>query len=124
MKIWRLFMSPMDRDLGYLWDMHDAASQVKGFSEGKTFENYCENRMLRLAVERLMEIVGQAAKEISQDFKNKYSDVPWAKIVGLRNVLAHEYGEIKDEKIYLVATRDILPLINQLKQILDNNNAF
>ncbi len=39
MKIWRLFMSPMDRDLGYLWDMHDAASQVKGFSEGKTFED-------------------------------------------------------------------------------------
>ena len=87
-------------------------------------QEYCQNKMMRLAVERLLEIIGQAAKEISEDFKEKHQDVPWRRIIGLRNILAHEYGEVKDEKIYLVATRDILPLMGQLKQILKNNNAL
>lgn len=115
-------MSPRDKDLGYVWDMHDAASQVLEFSKGKSFEDYSGNKMLRLAVERLLEIIGQAGKEVSQEFRDQYSDVPWARIVGLRNVLAHEYGEVKDEKIHLVATRDILPLIDRLKKILEENN--
>ena len=115
-------MSPQDRDLGYVWDMHEAACQVLEFSKGKSLKDYHENKMLRLAVERLMEILGQAAKEVSEEFKKQNSRLPWARIIGLRNVLAHEYGEIKDEKIYLVATRDILPLIEQLKQIIKKNS--
>lgn len=108
MKTWRSSMSPRDKDLGYVWDMCDAASQVLEFPKGKSFEEYSGNKMLRLAVERLLEIIGQAGKEVSPELRDRYSDVPWARIVGLRNVLAHEYGEVKDEKIYLVATRDIL----------------
>lgn len=116
-------MSPQDRDLGYVWDIHDAACRVWEFSEGKSFEDYRRNKMLRLAVERLLEIAGQAAKGVSGEFRERYAAVPWTKIIGLRNILAHEYGEIKDEKVYLVATKDILPLINQLKLILKENNA-
>ncbi len=69
-------------------------------------------------------MIGQAAKEVSPEFKKRYPDLPWAKIIGLRNVLAHEYGEIKDEKVYLVATRDIIPLIEQLKSILKEHNEL
>ena len=116
-------MNPADRDLGYVWDMHEAACQVSEFARDKSYEDYCRNRMLRPAVERLLEIAGQAAKEVSQEFRERYPDVSWVKIVGLRNVLAHEYGEVKDEKVYLVATRDILPLIDQLKHILKENNV-
>ncbi len=115
-------MSPQDRDLGYVWDMLEAARQVVEFSKGKPLEDYQKDKMLRLAVERLMEILGQAAKEVSMEFRNRYSNLPWARIVGLRNVLAHEYGEVKDEKVYLVATRDILPLIEQLQKILQDNS--
>ena len=80
--------------------------------------------MLRLAVERLLEIMGQAAKEVSNEFQNEYSKIPWVKIIGLRNVLAHEYGEVKNEKVFFVATRDILPLLDQLKNILKENNEL
>ena len=111
-------MSPEDKDLGYVWDMHEAACQIREFSKGKSFEDYHQNKMLRLAVERLLEIIGQAAREISQKLIQRYPGISWTKIIGLRNILAHEYGEVKDEKIYLVATRDILPLIDQLKEIL------
>ena len=116
-------MSPEDKDLGYVWDMHDAASQAFIFSQGKLFEDYQRDKMLRLATERLIEIIGQAAKEISSEFREKYPHVPWIKIIGLRNILAHEYGEVKDEKIYLVAVRDIPFLVEQLKKILEENNV-
>ena len=117
-------MSPEDKDLGYVWDMQEAACQIRDFSKGKSFEDYQQNKMLRLAVERLLEIIGQAAKEVSQGFTKRHPDMPWTKIVGLRNILAHEYGEVKDEKIYLVATRDILPLIDQLKRILKEKSEL
>ena len=117
-------MSPTDKDLGYIWDMYDAASQVLEFSEGKSFQDYHQNKMLRLSTERLLEIIGQAAKEISQDFRNQYPQLPLAKIIGLRNILAHEYGEVKDEKIYFVAVRDISPLLEQLKQILKGHGEL
>lgn len=117
-------MTRTDKDLGYVWDMCDAACQVVEFSVGKSFDDYAKDKMLRLAVERLLEIMGQAAKEVSQEFQLQYPDIPWIKIVGLRNVLAHEYGEVKNEKIYFVATRDILPLIDQLKSILKKNNEL
>ena len=117
-------MTPADKDLGYVWDMHDAACQIKEFAQGKLFEDYRQNKMLRLAIERLLEIIGQAAKEVSGEFRDRHQKLPWAKIIGLRNVLAHEYGEVKDEKIYLVCAREILPLIDQLKQILKENNEL
>ena len=101
-------MTPADKDLGYVWDMHDAACQIKEFAQGKLFEDYRQNKMLRLAIERLLEIIGQAAKEVSGEFREQHKKLPWAKIIGLRNVLAHEYGEVKDKKIYLVCTREIL----------------
>ena len=111
-------MSPNDRDLGYTWDMYDAASQVQEFSKGKLFLDYQRDKKLRLAIERSLEIIGQAAKGVSEDFRRRYPDVPWVKIIGLRNVLAHEYGEVKDEKIFLAMEKDIPVLTSQLKQIL------
>ena len=112
-------MSPNDRDLGYVWDMCDAASQVRDYAEAKTFEDYRKDKKSRLATERLLEIIGQAAKEVSEDFKRRYPGVPWGKIVGLRNILAHEYGEVKDEKVYLVVEKDVPDLADQLKNILN-----
>lgn len=117
-------MSPDDRDLGYVWDMHDAACQVKDYSKGKSFEDYRQDKKLRLATERLLEIIGQAAKEISEKFKRRYPDVPWGKIIGLRNVLAHEYGEVKDEKVYLVAAKDVPVLIEELKKIMTEHGEL
>ena len=114
-------MSPQDKDLGYVWDMLEAARQAFEFSKGKSLEDYHKEKMLRLALERLLEILGQAAKEVSGEFRKQYPSIPWVRIIGLRNVLAHEYGEVKDEKVYLVATRDLVPLIDELSRIFKDN---
>ncbi len=78
---------------------------------GRTFENYAADEDLRLAVERRIEIIGEAARRVSESFRTAHPGIPWAKIIAQRNVLAHEYGEIDDEIMWDVATVSIPELI-------------
>jgi uncharacterized protein with HEPN domain len=111
-------MRPEDRDPGYVWDMLDAARTILDFTAGVTLESYLHDRKLQLAVERAIEIIGEAARLVSPTFKVQHSEIPWQQIVSQRNVLAHEYGEINQERIWLVATRRIPELIGQLDSLL------
>jgi uncharacterized protein with HEPN domain len=85
-------MRPEDRDAGYLWDMLDAATTVAGFMSGVGAADYVGDRKLQLAVERAIEIIGEAARRVSDSVKSSHPEIPWQKLVAQRNVLAHEYG--------------------------------
>ncbi len=61
-----------------------------------------QNRVKRLAIERL-EIVGEAANHVSKDIIEQNTDIPWSKIIGLRNKIAHDYGEILTDRIWIQA---------------------
>jgi uncharacterized protein with HEPN domain len=111
-------MRPEDRDPGCVWDMLDAARTIQDFTAGVTLEAYLHDRKLQLAVERAIEIRGEAARLVSPTFKPQHSEIPWQQIVSQRNVLAHEYGEISQERIWQVATRRIPELIGQLDLLL------
>ena len=56
--------------------------------------------MLRGAVERHLEVIGEAAGRVSIEFRKTHSEIPWSRIVGQRNVLIHEYGEIDDALVW------------------------
>ncbi|MCX7014467.1 MAG: DUF86 domain-containing protein [Candidatus Sumerlaeota bacterium] len=105
-------------DASYIWDMLDAARAVCEFVSGRTFDEYLRNRMLRGAVERHIEIIGEAAHNVSRGFQNVHSEIPWRKVIAQRNVLAHEYGEIKHERIWALATIHLPVLIAQLEPLL------
>ena len=111
-------MRPEERDKVYLWDMLDAAQAIEEFVRDKTYENYLSNRMLRGAVERHIEIIGEAARRISEEMKQACPNIPWRAIIGQRNVLAHEYDEILHQAIWGIATRRIGKLIDALRKIL------
>ncbi len=87
-------MQPEKRDMAYLWDMLDAARAIAEFVEGKTYHDYETNRMLRSAAERNVEIIGEAARRVSEETRAKHPEIPWRSIIGQRNILAHEYDEI------------------------------
>jgi uncharacterized protein with HEPN domain len=87
-------MRPEQRDPGYFWDMLDTARSVREFTTGVTAGEYLKDRKLQLAVERALEIIGEAARLVSATFKANHVEIPWKQIIGQRNVLAHEYGEI------------------------------
>jgi uncharacterized protein with HEPN domain len=111
-------MRPDERDAAYLWDMLDSARTLHGFVSGVTFYNYTRDKKLQLAVERALEIIGEAARRVSEVYRQAHPGIPWQNIIAQRNVLAHEYGEIKQELIWKVATIRIPELINLLEQMM------
>jgi len=111
-------MKPDDRDAAYLCDMLESAKLVKQFVENVNFVDYERDRKLQLAVERGIEIIGEAAHNVSDVFKQAHPEIPWRGIIGQRNVLAHEYGEIKQERIWGVAKEKIPELISKLKPLI------
>jgi uncharacterized protein with HEPN domain len=111
-------MQPGERDAGYLWDMLDSARTVRDFVAGVRFEEFLRDRKLQLAIERSVEIIGEASRRISEEFKQAHPEIPWGRIIAQRNVLAHEYGEIKQERMWLVATVHVPALIPQLEALI------
>jgi uncharacterized protein with HEPN domain len=98
--------------------MLDASRAIGQFVKGKSFLDYTRDRMLRGAVERHIEIIGEAARNVSPSFRNDHPEIPWSKIVAQRHVLAHEYGEVKHERIWAVATVHIPELIVQIEPLV------
>lgn len=97
-------MQPEPKDAAYLWDMLDAARAIHEFVGASSFQDYQADRKLRGAIERHIEIIGEAANRVSPAFRAAHPEVPWQQIIGQRNVLIHEYGEIDDALIWRVAT--------------------
>jgi uncharacterized protein with HEPN domain len=111
-------MQPDERDAAYLWDMMEAAKTVRDFTSGLTFHSYQQDKKLRLATERAIEIIGEAAARVSREFRDAHPEILWKGIIGQRNVLIHEYGEIKHERIWAVATQRIPELIRLLDPLI------
>ncbi|MCK5787246.1 MAG: DUF86 domain-containing protein [Candidatus Sabulitectum sp.] len=107
-------MLPERKDAGLLYDIISAAKEIETFVEDCDFEKFTSNKMLRYAVERQLLVIGEAARRLSEDFRNSVSSVPWQAVIGLRNIIAHDYGEVLTERIWLVATRDLKDLITEL----------
>lgn len=104
-------MRPDDGAAAYLWDMRTAAVQIGQFVAGLTVESFLANETVRRAVERNLEIIGQAALLVSREFRAEHPELPWAAIIAQRNVLAHQYGDIDFMRIWRVATADVPELI-------------
>lgn len=73
--------------------------------------------MRKLAVERQLEVIGQAANKISKETQNTLKNIPWSKIIGLRNKLAHDYGEILAERIWNISKTSIQELLVEIEKI-------
>lgn len=105
-------------DEGWLWDMLDSCRAVCDMVRGMSFHQYQQDRRTRRAVEREIEIIGEAARNVSAGFKAMHAEIPWEKIMGQRHRLAHEYGEIQDEILWRVATFHVPELIPPLERLV------
>lgn len=114
-------MPPEKSDLKYIWDMLDAARTVVELTQGKTLADYERTKMLRLAVERSIEIIGEAARRVSDEFKASHAAVPWTAIIATRHVIAHEYGDLQNDKVWRIVTTHIPALVVQLAPIIEKN---
>jgi uncharacterized protein with HEPN domain len=111
-------MQPEERDAAYLWDMLQAAREVEALAENRDLADFLKDRVLLRALERCIEIIGEAARRVSTSYMDTHPEIPWRKIIGQRNILAHEYGQIDHEVLYKTAMEDIPILIGQVESLL------
>ena len=111
-------MRPEERDAALLWDMMRYAQEVEGFVLGRSWEDYQRDPLLRRAVERSVSIVGEAAWKVSKTFRAAHPQVPWRPIEAQRHILVHDYGIVKSDKIWRVATLYIPELIRLVEPLL------
>lgn len=111
-------MRPDQRDAAHLWDMLDAAREAVRFAHGLTLAEYSENRMVKLAVERAVQIIGEAANRVNVQFRETHPEISWRKIVAQRNVLVHEYGDVEDALIWDLVQEHLPELIRHLEPLI------
>lgn len=111
-------MRPEDSDQGLLWDMMRYAERVTILTSRTHFSEYEKDWTMQLAMERAIEVIGEAANKVSKSFREQHPEIPWQRIIGQRHFLAHEYGEVKQERIWQTATVHVPELIEQLRPLL------
>lgn len=107
------------RDAAAIWDMPDAALAVTEFLEGSSERDYLADRKLRSAVERQLEIIGEAARRVSRGGRESHPEIPWRAIIAHRNMLAHDYGEVRHERVWRVCADEVPALIEVLRPMLE-----
>jgi uncharacterized protein with HEPN domain len=98
MKMRATFM-PLPSDYERLQHIKEAVELIVEYTQSLDLMGFRLDRKLQLSVERLLEILGEAANRISPDVKTSYPDVPWREMTNLRNVVSHEYFQVRLELI-------------------------
>jgi len=80
-----------------------------------SFDEYKSNKILRFAVIKNLEIVGEAAYLLTKDFKENHPEVEWAPVIGMRHVLVHGYYQIKDEIVWATIQTELQPLKEKIE---------
>lgn len=96
----------------------DAAREAVAFAKGRSRADLDSDRKLNLSLVRLLEIIGEAARGISQEFRDSHPDLPWKSMVGMRDRLIHGYFDINLDVVWETVTEDLPPLIAQLEKII------
>jgi uncharacterized protein with HEPN domain len=111
-------MLPEGRDLALLHDMLCHARMAVRFTQGLQYADFLSDDTTRFAVERVVEIFGEAARHISKPFSDAHPEIPWRLIIAQRHVLAHDYGVLDHEAIWRVCTTHVPALILALEPLM------
>jgi uncharacterized protein with HEPN domain len=108
----------MWRDDACLLDMLIAARKIRAFTEGVTLDRFLRDELMQHGIMRLIEILGEAARHISEDFRANHPEVPWRQIIGMRNRMVHEYFRVIPAKVWDVVEQEIPALISLLEPLV------
>jgi len=97
--------------------MLDACRQALSFAEGRTFPDLQQDLPVQHLLIRNLEIIGEAASRLSTDLRNAHGEIPWGKIIGMRNYLIHAYFDVDIELVWRTVTEAVPELVTQLESI-------
>jgi uncharacterized protein with HEPN domain len=85
--------------IDYLNDMLNSIQEIESFTLGINYQQFFENRLIRIAVIRSLEVLGEASKGIPDEIREKYPQIPWKRISGMRDKLIHNYFGVDYEMV-------------------------
>jgi uncharacterized protein with HEPN domain len=82
-------------------------NRINTYTSGIEYDSFNNNQMLIDAVIRNLEIIGEASKNVPDEIKSKYPDIPWRKMTALRNLLIHEYFGVDESIIWEIVSKNL-----------------
>ena len=105
-------------DAVYLKHIRDAISRIEEYTKAVGYDNFVKNNLIQDGVIRHLEIIGEATKRLSTEFKNKYPHIPWKDVAGMRDKLIHDYLGVDIDAVWDTVKKDIPALKKEVKKIL------
>ncbi len=102
----------------YLAHMLDAAKETQHYICGRTRDDYDRDRMLRRSLERVIEVIGEAARLVPAPLRDQYPEILWAAVIGIRHRIVHDYLNVDAAILWDTVVMDIPPLIALLEKIV------
>ena len=107
----------------YINHINDCISRIKSYTKGMDEQSFLENPLIQDAVIRNFEIIGEATKNLSMEFRKKYPDIAWKKIAGMRDKLIHGYIGVDLWAVWGVVENILPELENSIKEIITKENS-
>ncbi len=101
--------------------MLEAAQEARHIVEGHTEQSFAENRVLQLALQKLIQNIGEAASQLSSQFRREHDHIPWSMMTGMRHRLVHAFHAVDNAVVWDTVAIDIPSLIAELQRILDDD---
>lgn len=100
-------------------DILECISRIQRYTQGMGFDEFETDDKTIDSVLRNLEIIGEASRHVPQEIKSQYTDLPWAEMNTMRNIVIHEYHGVNLNIIWQTITNDLPPLVPRLKEILE-----
>lgn len=105
----------------FIEHMLDAVLAIEEFTKDVSYNDFCSSRLIKDAVIRNFEILGEAANNIEKEVITENDSIPWVQIISMRNLLIHEYFAIDDKIVWDTIVIELPKLKEQLQTILGKN---
>lgn len=106
-------------DIAFIEDIKEAIKRINAYISGMDYKEFLKDKKTQDAVVRNLEIIGEAAKNISQESKQKYPEMPWKDFARVRDKLIHFYHGVNYDVVWDIALHELPPALKQVKKIIE-----